>query len=69
MNGEKVYDYHFLLQNSDGTWSDKPGSSPSRKLWNIDPTTYYWNLMYADGTVAKSNFYNSNTIYIAVKIS
>ena len=68
VNGSLVYDYHFLLQCSDGAWCDKPGAYRSRKLGNINPSTYSWDLLYTNGSVAKSNFYNSSTVYIAVRV-
>ncbi len=53
-------DYHFAVQLSDGTWADKPGNLPSR--WNkIDGTAVVW-----DHRIIK-NYYNSDTIYFAVK--
>lgn len=62
-----VYDYHFMLQCSDGGWCEKHGSSPSIYDGNINPSTFSWNLYYTDGTLYKSNFYNSATVYFAVK--
>lgn len=62
-NQQDIYDYHFMLQTSSGSWCDKPGSTPSRNLGYINPSTYSWDL----GT-AITNFYNSSTIYIAVKL-
>ena len=56
-----MYDYHFMLQCSDGGWCHKPGQTPSQYLGMINPSTYSWDL----GTYIK-NFYNSDTIYIAV---
>lgn len=61
-NQQGVYDYHFMLQCSDGAWCDKPGQTPSRYLGFIDPSRYSWDL----GTYIK-NFYNSETIFIAVQ--
>lgn len=61
-NQQGVYDYHFMLQCNNGAWCDKPGQTPSRYLGFIDPSKYSWDL----GTYIK-NFYNSNTIFIAVQ--
>ena len=55
-----IADYHFAVQLSDGTWADKPGSTPSR--WNkIDGTAEKWNL----GSII--GYYNTPSIYFAVK--
>lgn len=61
------YDYHFMLQCSDGGWCEKHGASPSIYDGNINPSTFSWNLYYTDGTLYKQNFYNSATVYFAVK--
>lgn len=57
-NGEA--DYHFMLQNSDGYWSEKPGSYPSQWDSTQNPSTWDWSC------AGYSNFYNSSIIYIAV---
>lgn len=66
-NQQGIYDYHFMKQCSDGGWCHKPGSLPSQYLGSINPSTYSWDLYYTDGSLAISNFYNSSTIYIAVR--
>lgn len=53
-------DYHWMVQNSDGTWAEKHGSQPSQNLYNVNPSTISWNL----GTI--TGFYNSATVYLAV---
>lgn len=58
-NGTGVYtpywDYHYMIQLSNGAWAHKRGSWPSENLGYINPSTYAW-----DGG------YNSDTIYFAV---
>ena len=55
-----VADYHFAVQLSDGSWADKPGSTPSR--WNaLDGTAIAWDL---DNI---KNYYNTPTVYFAVE--
>jgi hypothetical protein len=66
-NQQGIYDYHFMKQCSDGGWCHKPGSSPSGYLGSINPSSYSWDLYYTNGSLAIANFYNSSTIYIAVK--
>jgi hypothetical protein len=62
-----TWDYHFMLQCSNGGWCEKPGSSQSKYDGMINPSTFSWNLYYSDGTLYKAGFYNSPVIYIAVK--
>jgi len=62
-----IYDYHFMLQCSDGTWCEKHGPAASINDGAINPSAINWNLYYNDGTLYKQNFYNSSTVYIAVK--
>ena len=55
-----VADYHFAVQLSDGSWSDKPGQTPSR--WNaLDGTAIAWDL----GNI--KNYYNTASVYFAVE--
>ena len=56
-----IYDYHFMLQTSNGGWCEKHGSQPSIYDGYINPSTFRWDLGSLKG------FYNSNTVYIAVK--
>lgn len=58
-------DYHFMVRNVDGKWSHKPGGTPSENLGYINPSTYNWRMKQPDGSIY-ANFYNSNTIYIAI---
>ena len=58
-----VWDYHFWLQTSTGTWCHKPGTTPSVHLGNVVPHTENWNM----GSVV--NFYNSNTVYMALTMN
>lgn len=54
-----TWDYHFMLQCSDGTWCEKHGTQPSINDGYINPSTFRWDL----GTYL--GFYNSATLYIA----
>lgn len=58
-NGEA--DYHFMVKNSNGGWSHKPGSYPTEYLGNINPSTYNWKLG------SYNYFYNSTPVYLAVE--
>lgn len=57
---ETNFDYHFLVQLSNGGWAQKQGPLPSENLGSINPTTYNWS----NGGI--SNYYNSSTLYFAV---
>ncbi len=56
------FDYHFMRQNSDGSWSEKFKQKVSRsyKLGET-PDTISWNYDVYE------NFYNSETRYFAIK--
>lgn len=58
---QDMYDYHFMLQCSDGGWCTKAGQTPSEYLGMINPSNYSWDL----GPI--KNFYNSKTVYFAIK--
>ncbi|MBT2284138.1 hypothetical protein J7E78_11375 [Paenibacillus polymyxa] len=60
--GADLVDYHFMLQNSTGRWSEKHGQQPSINTNISDPGTFSWDLG------SYKNFYNSSTVYIAAKI-
>ncbi|MBY0205704.1 hypothetical protein J2T16_004947 [Paenibacillus intestini] len=60
--GIDVVDFHFMLQNSTGNWSEKHGQQPSINTNISNPSTFSWDL----GTY--KNFYNSTTAYIAAKV-
>lgn len=57
-----IVDYHFMLQNSSGLWSEKHGSTPSQNTAISNPSTFTWSLG------GYSGFYNSPTVYIAAKV-
>lgn len=59
-NGEA--DYHFMVQTSTGTWAEKHGEEPSINVGYIDRSTYSWDLGSTKG------FYNSSTVYLAVRV-
>ncbi|MBP1996059.1 hypothetical protein [Paenibacillus eucommiae] len=56
-----LVDYHFMVQNDTGKWSEKHGQQPSVNSAITDPSSFSWDL----GTY--SNFYNSATVYIAAR--
>ena len=57
-------DYHFMVKNSDGGWSHKPGGTPTVYLGNINPSTYNWKFVYDGQTV--NYFYDSPAVYLAI---
>ena len=72
-------DYHFMMQNSDGTWSHKPGVAKSRLIDGENPEVVAWDKIAIDkyawdtyGDVIEDpsrtipNYYNSHTVYFAV---
>ena len=62
-----TWDYHFMLQCSNGGWCEKPGPAATKYDGMVNPSTFSWDLHYTDGSVYRYGFYNSNIIYIAVK--
>lgn len=55
-----VANYHFAVQLSDGTWTDKHGQTPSR--WNtLDGTAIAWDC----GNI--KNYYSTESVYFAVR--
>ena len=58
------YDYHFMIQTSDGDWAHKPGNLASESLGLINPSTYNWAYDYGGSTGVRN--YNSDVIYFAV---
>ena len=59
-------DYHFMLQHSDGSWSHKPSSLPSRLIAGDNPSEIAWDGYAKTGRVICNNYYNSKTVYFAV---
>ena len=55
------YDYHFMVQNSDGTWSEKhgPGGTSISHCGGGTPDTIPW-------TLGDKPYYDSKIIYIAI---
>jgi len=51
----RYWDYHFMIQLSDGSWAHKRGTTNSRNLGYINPSTAVWE-----------NGYDSEVIYFAV---
>lgn len=61
-------DYHFMRQESDGTWSHKMGSLPAASLAEgVTPVDVSWDMLYSNGEVAYENFYDSEMLFFAVK--
>lgn len=54
-------DYHFMLQHSNGAWSEKHGSYPSVYDGFINPSTFSWDLG------SKKNYYDSEIKYMAIE--
>lgn len=59
---QDVVDYHFMVQNDTGRWSEKHGQQPSVNSNVVDPGNFSWDLANYSG------FYNSAIVYIAAKI-
>ena len=59
-------DCHFMLQHSDGSWSHKPSSLPSRLIAGDNPSEIAWDGHAKTGRVIYNNYYNSKTVYFAV---
>ena len=54
------YDYHFMAQNSDGTWSEKHGANDASISHSSgNPNTLPW-------TLNGEPYYDSNIIYLAI---
>ena len=74
-------DYHFMIQNSDGYWSQKPGALPPTKTGIRNPTNAAWNAFRTQEirdendqivwfNIKKQiiNYYDSETRYFAVSL-
>ena len=59
-------DYHFMLQHSDGSWSHKPGTLPSRLIDGDNPSEITWDAPSMIEGLTFVNYYNSKTVYFAV---
>ena len=59
--GTDIADYHFMEQVNTGGWAEKHGQQPSIYRGMINPSTINWDLG------SYQNFYNSSTVYLAVK--
>ena len=62
--------YHFMVQTNTGDWAEKRSAQgPSANLEAIDPALVNWNSYELDGiTVAMTNYYNSATVFLAVRL-
>lgn len=58
-----TWDYHFWRQTSTGTWCHKPGQDPSVHLGYVTPHTASWD------KGSYTNFYNSETYYMALTVN
>ena len=59
-DGNTFYDYHFMVQNSDGTWSEKHGSfQTSIHHESGNPDNIAW-------TLGDEEYYDSEIIYMAL---
>ena len=59
-------DYHFMLQHSDGSWSHKSSSLPSRLIAGDNPSEIAWDGYAKTGRVICNNYHDSKTVYFAV---
>ncbi|MDL2274080.1 hypothetical protein LJC34_06025 [Oscillospiraceae bacterium OttesenSCG-928-G22] len=66
VNGEMVplYEYHFMVQNDDGGWSEKHSTGVSiHHDSGKTPDTLSWNLRIGNTT---PNYYDSDIVYLAI---
>ncbi len=68
ISGVLVYDYHFMRQTNIGEWAEKRGAGPSVNRGAIDPATASWNLYDVSNNLVMSNFYDSTTYFLAVRL-
>lgn len=65
------YDFHFHVQMPDGSWAEKFGPSDSRLVpgsnLDLDPGLYPWDSNEIWGIGKFNGFYDSDTIFYAVK--
>ena len=70
---DNVNDYHFLRQNSGGTWSGKYYNDHSRNIPNLyNPNRYEWNKPLSSNPQINwemVNFYDSKIYYFAVSLN
>ena len=60
-NGNNAYDYHFVLQLSDGSWAEKHGDNdPSKCTFGEMSDDVPWDMNDGDG------YYDSKIIYLAI---
>ena len=61
-DGNALYDYHLMVQHSDGRWSEKNGQGGDSIVHKQGetPDTLSWDLMDIEG------YYDSDIIYLAV---
>ncbi|MDR1852797.1 MAG: DNRLRE domain-containing protein [Propionibacteriaceae bacterium] len=65
------FDYHFRKQLADGSWAEKLAEAPSRIVpgsnIELDPGRYPWDAAVQWGTPRFGGFYDSATVYFALK--
>ena len=72
-----VEDYHFMVQNSDGSWSHKPGHCKTRQIDGANPSVVPWDAIIIDQYIFQQlnyvveidiepNYYDSKTLYFAI---
>jgi hypothetical protein len=65
------FDYHFMLQVSDGSWAEKMPGEPSRLAPGsnhaLDPGRHPWTQGYVWGHLKRNDYYAGDTAYFAVK--
>jgi RHS repeat-associated protein len=72
-----VEDYHFMVQNSDGSWSHKPGQCKTRQIDGANPSVVPWDRILIDANIwyqfhyivevdIEPNYYDSKTLYFAI---
>lgn len=70
-DGTLTYDYHFQAQLPDGSWAEKLGLNDSRIVpgsnADLDPGLFPWDQNEAWGMIKYNGFFDSKTIYYAVK--
>ena len=72
-HSDNANDYHFLRQNSGGTWSGKYYNDHSRNIPNLyNPNRYEWNKPLSSNHQINwemVNFYDSKIYYFAVSLN
>jgi len=70
-------DYHFMVQHSDGSWSHKPGITPTQLIQGKNPSEVSWDAPIIDWSWYETtghvritdyvrNYYSSEIVYFAI---